>query len=217
MYPCLKTRQQITIVASHESDLNKTFNQRIPQDQPKTLDEPVEKKKKVEMNEEKYPPACQEEFIVLNISDTSSDSPPGSPSGSTASTLLNSPPGSPVGSFASTLLDSPPGSPSESIECILLDSPSGSSSRNNSESRSTSSSSGSGSGSGSGSRSGSRSDSRSGSRSGSPSSVHSGMDIFILDSYAVILLSDNWTSWGEILGTKITPLDWIFWTTFFLI
>jgi len=52
-------------VASHESDLNKSFNQTIHQDQPKTLDEPVEKKKKVEMNSGKYPPACQEEIIVL--------------------------------------------------------------------------------------------------------------------------------------------------------
>ena len=43
------------------------------------------------------------------------------------------------------------------------------------------------------------------------------MDIFILDSYVVILFSDKWTSWGGgILGTQITPRDWIFWT-FFLI
>ena len=41
------------------------------------------------------------------------------------------------------------------------------------------------------------------------------MDIFILDSYVVILFSDKWTSWGGILGTQITPRDWIFWTTFF--
>ena len=43
------------------------------------------------------------------------------------------------------------------------------------------------------------------------------MDIFILDSYVVILFSDKWTSWGGILGTQITPRDWIFWTTFFSI
>ena len=161
----------ITIVASHELDLTKSFNKRIPQDQPKTLHEPVEKKRKVEMNEEKYPPVGQEELIVFNISDTScsSDSPPGSPSGSIASTLLNSPPGSPPGSIASTHLDSPPGSPSGSIECILLDSRSGS--------LSASSRSGSPSGSRSGSRSGSHSGtsgSRPRSRSASSSSVHSG-------------------------------------------
>ena len=28
------------------------------------------------------------------------------------------------------------------------------------------------------------------------------MDIFILDSYVVILFSDKWTSWGEYLGPK---------------
>ena len=42
-----------------------------------------------------------------------------------------------------------------------------------------------------------------------------GMDIFILDSYVVILFSDKWTSWGRIPGTQITPRDWIFWTTFY--
>ena len=176
-------------VASHELDLNKSFNQRIHQDQPKTLQEPVEKKKKVEMNEEKYPPACQEEMkdsmdkslkefkrltsrrlATQSAGAISSDTPLGSPPGSS--------PASPPGSIASTLLDSPPGSPTGSIECILLDSPSGNRSRNHSESRSASSGSGSGSGSRSGSRSGShsgsRSSSHSGSRSGSPSSDHSG-------------------------------------------
>ena len=28
------------------------------------------------------------------------------------------------------------------------------------------------------------------------------MDIFILDSYVVILFSDKWTAWGGILGTQ---------------
>ena len=51
-------------VASHEVHLNKSFNQRIHQDQP--LNEPVEKKKKFEMNEEKNSPADQKELIVLN-------------------------------------------------------------------------------------------------------------------------------------------------------
>ena len=36
------------------------------------------------------------------------------------------------------------------------------------------------------------------------------MDIFILDNYVVILFSDKWTSWVGILGTQITPGDWIF-------
>ena len=41
------------------------------------------------------------------------------------------------------------------------------------------------------------------------------MDIFILDSYVVILFSDKWTSWGLFVGTQITPQDWIFWTIIF--
>ena len=42
------------------------------------------------------------------------------------------------------------------------------------------------------------------------------MDIFIPDSYVVILFSDKWTTWGGgILGTQITPQGWIFWTIIF--
>jgi hypothetical protein len=42
-----------------------------------------------------------------------------------------------------------------------------------------------------------------------------GMDIFILDSYVVILFSNKWTSWELFVGTQITPQGWIFWTTIF--
>ena len=45
--------------------------------------------------------------------------------------------------------------------------------------------------------------------------VHVVMDIFILDSYVVILFSDKWTSWGLFVGTQITPQGWIFWTIIF--
>ena len=31
------------------------------------------------------------------------------------------------------------------------------------------------------------------------------MDIFILDSYVVILFLDKWTAWGGILGPKLHP------------
>ena len=33
------------------------------------------------------------------------------------------------------------------------------------------------------------------------------MDIFILDSYVIILFSDKCTSWGGIIGTQIMPRD----------
>ena len=41
------------------------------------------------------------------------------------------------------------------------------------------------------------------------------MDIFILDSYVVILFSDKWTSWGEYLGLKLCPVNGLFGPHFF--
>ena len=42
-----------------------------------------------------------------------------------------------------------------------------------------------------------------------------GMDIFILDSYVVILFSDKWTSWGKYLGPKLCPGNGFFGPHFF--
>ena len=35
--------------------------------------------------------------------------------------------------------------------------------------------------------------------------LNQSMDIFILDSYVVILFADKWTSWGKYLGPKLRP------------